>query len=227
MCGRFTLTLSPEEISQWFDIDVSELEDLVPRYNISPTQNVLVVTGNRDRNRAEMARWGLVPSYWKEIDPKYSMFNAKSEGILASRSFKIPFLKHRCLIPADSFYEWTGPRGDRRPLRIMMKSGEPFAFAGISSVWHDRSTPDSTRILSCSILTTEPNELIRPIHNRMPVILSPESYATWLNIENDDTGSLLEMLEPYDAGLMTAYEVSKDVNSSKEDKPEMIAPLAQ
>jgi putative SOS response-associated peptidase YedK len=227
MCGRFTLTLSPEEISQWFDIDVSELEDLVPRYNISPTQNVLVVTNNGAPNRAELARWGLIPSYWKKIDPKYSMFNAKSEGILASRSFKTPFLKYRCLIPADSFYEWKGPKGDRRPMRIMMKSGELFAFAGISSIWHDPSRPDSAAILSCSILTTEPNELTKPIHNRMPVILTPESYATWLNTESEDTGSLLELLEPYDSALMTAYEVSKDVNSSRDDKLEMIAPLAQ
>lgn len=224
MCGRFTLTVTPEELANWFDIDLSEL-DIVPRFNIAPTQNVLVVTYGGERNLARTARWGLIPPYWKEINPKYSMFNAKSESILESRSYKTPFLKHRCLVPADSFYEWIGPKTDRQPIRIMMKSGEPFALAGVSSVWKDPKKPESGPILTCSILTTEPNELIKPIHNRMPVILPPKSYFDWLNPSNDDADALQGLLKPYDSGHMKTYMVPKSVNSSKEDKPEMISPM--
>lgn len=224
MCGRFTLTLSPEEISQWFDID--DLDAYVPRYNISPTQNVLVVTYGGERNLGQMARWGFVPPFWKEINPKYSMFNAKSEGILESRSYKTAFLKSRCIIPADSFYEWTGPKGDRQPLRIMMKSGDPFGFAGIYSVWRDPSKPEAGPMVTCSILTTEPNELVTPIHNRMPVILPPDAYFQWMNPENQESAALSGMLRTFDADRMKAYPVSKEVNSSREDRPEMIEPLA-
>jgi putative SOS response-associated peptidase YedK len=227
MCGRFTLTLSPEEISRWFDIDVDVDElDLVARYNIAPTQSIPVIRNDGGRNRLNIMRWGLVPPYEKEFKTKYLTINARDDKILESRIYKGPFMSRRCLIPASGFYEWKrGPGKTKQPMMIRLKSGEPFAFAGIWERWLDRNKPDSEAALSCSIITTRPNSLVGQIHDRMPVILPPELYQAWLNPENQDIGELKEYLLPYDPSLMEACPVSSLVNSVKNDGPELIEPV--
>jgi putative SOS response-associated peptidase YedK len=132
----------------------------------------------------------------------------------------------RCLIPADSFYEWKKlDTENKQPMRIMLKSGEPFAFAGIWEYWKEKNNPEAEGIISCSIITTVPNSLMESIHDRMPVILSPDLYRDWLDPDNQDTGSLRELLLPYDPGLMKAYPVSTLVNSVRNKGPEVIEPM--
>jgi putative SOS response-associated peptidase YedK len=227
MCGRLTLTLSPEEISEWFDIDVDVDElDLVARYNVAPTQNIPVVRNDAGRHRLDIMRWGLVPPYEKEFKSKYLLTNARDDKIQESRIFQRPFISRRCLIPATGFYEWKkGPGKTKQPMMIRLKSGEPFAFAGIWERWFDKSKQDSEAALSCSIITTRPNSLMEPIHDRMPVILPPELYEAWLNPDNQNVGELKEFLLPYDPGLMEAYPISNLVNSVKNDGPELIEPV--
>ncbi|MFQ6028785.1 MAG: SOS response-associated peptidase [Dehalococcoidia bacterium] len=225
MCGRYTLALSPEMIANSFDISLDGFE-FVPRYNIAPSQEVLTVTNRGEGNSAQGMRWGLVPFWAKDTKIGYKMINARAETVADNNAFKHAFRRRRCLIPADSFYEWRGTGKSKTPLRIMLKSEEPFAFAGIWETWQDKKDPTAGPLLSCSIITTVPNSLVEPIHNRMPVILPEELYAEWIDPHNEDTGALRELLLPYDPALMTAYEVSTLVNSPRNQGPEVAAPAA-
>ena len=230
MCGRYTLATTQEMIDYSFDIRLDSFE-FMPRYNIAPTQEVLtviseVVNGEGVR-QARMMRWGLIPFWAKDIKIGSRMINARAETVADNRAFKNAFQKRRCLILADSFYEWKGTGKNKQPMRIMLRSEEPFAFAGIWETWWDKSRPEAEPSSSCSIITTAPNSLVEPIHDRMPVLLPRELEADWLDLENQDTGLLREILLPYDPGLMTAYEVSTLVNAAKNQGPELILPLAQ
>lgn len=224
MCGRFTLWLQFGDLVKAFpDFDFPEPETFTPRYNIAPTQPVAVVPNDSAR-RVRLFRWGLVP-FWAK-DPKIGsrMINARSETAAEKPAFRAAYRRRRCLILADGFYEWRAESGSKSkiPMYVRMASGEPFAFAGLWEIWR----PDDTPLLSCTILTTEPNELIAPIHNRMPVILPPNAYDRWLDPEEQRSGSLDDLLKPYPAGLMTAYPVSRFVNSTTNDAPACIEPVA-
>ena len=234
MCGRFVL-IDWDGIEQRFDLPRSDLHHVseryaetgdapFPRYNIAPTQNVLAVRNDGSRNRAEMMRWGLVPSWAK--DPKIGsrMINARAETLTERPSFRTAYRRRRCLIVADGFYEWKREGRSRTPMRIMLDSGEKFAFAGLWETW---KRPDDTRMLSCAIITTSANELVSDIHDRMPVILDPDVESIWLAPDIDDTTALSELLVPYPSDLMTAYEVSRIVNSAANDVPECIAPVSR
>ena len=174
-----------------------------------------------------MMRWGLIPFWAKDIKIGSRMINARAETVADNRAFKNAFQKRRCLILADSFYEWRGTGKNKQPMRILLRSEQPFAFAGIWETWRDKSRPETETISSCSIITTVPNSLVEPIHDRMPVLLPRELEGDWLDLDNQDTGLLREILLPYDPGLMTAYEVSTRVNSAKNQGPELILPRAQ
>lgn len=224
MCGRFTLTLEGSMIADWFDFEPGQLE-LIPRYHIAPTQEVLTVTNNGERNQPHLMRWGLIPHWAKDAKIGNRMINARAETVAERNAFKYAFRDRRCLIPADSFFEWQKAGSQTRPLRIMLKSEEPFAFAGIWESWQDRSNPDQEPVFSCSIITTVPNRLIESIHNRMPVILPRELEQAWIDPKKTDAGSLREMLLPYDPALMKAYEVSTLVNSPRNYGPEVIEPV--
>ena len=234
MCGRFVL-VDWYGVEQRFDLPEADLRHIserysemgeapYPRYNIAPTQEVLAVRSDGDGNRAEMMRWGLVPSWAK--DPKIGnrMINARSETLSERPSFRAAYKRRRCLIVADSFYEWKREGRSRTPIRIMLESEEPFAFAGLWETW---KRPDDSWMLSCTIITTSANELVSEIHDRMPVILDPDVESIWLDPDMDDTIALSELLVPYPSELMTAYEVSRIVNSAANDVPECIAPIGR
>ena len=219
MCGRYALTETP-------DIDVRFLAEFVetgwlnPRYNIAPSQDVAAVT-NEGARRIERMRWGLIPFWAKDPRIGYRMINARAETVARTPAFRASFKSKRCLIPADGFYEWKRNGKARTPFFFRLTNGGVFAFAGLYDRWRD---PDGSLVSSCSIITTEPNELAAPVHDRMPVILPYEAEAAWLNLEVEGPGELLPLLKPFPAASMQAYRVSSLVNSAKNDTPECVAP---
>jgi putative SOS response-associated peptidase YedK len=216
MCGRFTLTLDEAELVARFDLKASDAAH-TPRFNIAPTQMAPVVL-NESPDRLSVAQWGLIPSWAKDPTIGARMINARAETAQEKPSFRTAFKRRRCLVPADGFYEWRKTEGAKVPLYIRLKTGEPFALAGLWEVW---KPPEGDPVRTFTILTAEPNELLATIHNRMPVILPRENEQAWL----DNTAGpveLMAMLQPYSSELMEAYEVSKRVNSPRSDEPALI-----
>jgi len=223
MCGRFTLTVDPDELLEAFPFVTLPAEgSLTPRYNIAPTQPVAVVANN-GQNRIEFFKWGLIPSWSKDPTIGGRLINARAETLAEKPSFRSAFKKRRCLILADGFYEWRkNPDGKTKtPMYIHLKGHTPFAFAGL---WESWRSPEEKTILSCAIITTTPNALMEKIHDRMPVILKPNAYEAWLDPAEASPFALLDVLKPYPASHMTAYPVSKAVNRPENDSPEAIAP---
>jgi len=212
MCGRFTLR-NPERV-RISDFDYYDLHNLIPRYNIAPSQEVLTVVQREARREGRLVQWGLVPSWSNE--PK-GIINARVETIDEKPSFKESFERRRCLILADGFYEWERNGKMSQPYYFQMRDKAPFAFAGI---W-DRWRGEGRSITTCAIITTTANELLAEIHTRMPVILRPESYAVWLN-EQSRTADLKEMLAPFPADEMMSYAVSYEVNDPKVDDERLL-----
>lgn len=221
MCGRFSLSQSPEEMLDRLHILLLESVSLRPRYNIAPTQPVLTIFETEaGERRAGEFRWGLIPHWVKDIKTfKRNLINARAETAAEKPAFRDSFLRRRCAIPADGFFEWKRI-GDRRkqPYRITLADGSLFAFAGLWDRW---TSPTGETIFSCTILTTTPNELVAHIHNRMPVILDQETIPDWID-RNVDPRDLTPLLTPYPAGEMTAYPVSSLVNSPRNDGPQVI-----
>lgn len=210
MCGRFSFSPLAKIIEDRFDVKVDS--SYKPRYNSAPTQSLAVIS-NLEPDKLSFFKWGLIP-FWAK-DPKIGnrMINAKSETISEKPAFRNPFKRKRCLVPADSFYEWKKitPK-EKIPYRIMMKDKSLFAMAGIWDTW---KTPEGDDLYSFSILTTSPNKLLENIHNRMPVILAREDEKRWLQEEQPE--KLESLLNPFNEDLMTAYPVSKLVNSPAND----------
>jgi putative SOS response-associated peptidase YedK len=222
MCGRFTLTTDPSDLQEAFYWVNFGNATISPRYNIAPTQGIPVVTNNGD-NTLDFYTWGLVPFWAKDPSIGQRMINARSETLSEKPSFRNAYKRRRCLILADGFYEWQKIPGEQTkiPMYIQLTNHQPFAFAGIWEEWH---SPDGSQILSSTIITTEPNELIQPIHNRMPVILDPETYSTWLLPGETTYDKLNPLLKPYDHSLMTAFPVSRLVNNPRNESPDCIKP---
>ncbi len=219
MCGRYTNTANLDAMQMRFDFDTDET-DFVPRYNLAPTQDApVLILDQNGRKRLEMMRWGLIPHWAKDASIGNRMINARSETIQEKPVFKSAFKKYRCLVPADGFYEWQKTGKTRQPLRIMLKSRQLFAMAGLWAKWQG---PDGREIRSFTILTTAPNALLKQIHDRMPVILPPDLEETWLRSEDID--QLQGLLVPYPAQELTAYAVSTLVNSPKNDVEDCIKP---
>ncbi|MCU0522573.1 MAG: SOS response-associated peptidase [Anaerolineae bacterium] len=218
MCGRFTLWLQFGDLAKAFP-DFEFSEELDPRYNIAPTQRVAAVP-NDGTHRVGLFHWGLVPFWAKDSSIGSRLINARSETAAEKPAFRAAYRRRRCLILADGFYEWqAGPNSrTKTPMYIRLASGEPFAFAGLWEVWR----PDDTPLVSCTILTTEPNSLMAPIHNRMPVILPRTAYDRWLDPAEVRSGALRDLLVPYAAEEMTAYPVSRLVNSPSNDTPALV-----
>lgn len=224
MCGRYSLTSNMDDLQSRFDF---EARDLVfrPRYNVAPTQSALTVVKDKQgsgRNRAEFMRWGLIPFWAKDHKIGYRMINAVGETAATKPAFRAAFKKRRCLVLADGFYEWKKVADGKVPMYISAKSREPFAMAGLWEIWKD---PSGELAHSCTIITTSPNSLMEPIHNRMPVILPKEAEATWIDPELEDPGALNSLLIPYGADDMEAYAVSTLVNAPKNDFPECLLPV--
>lgn len=219
MCGRFALHADAETIAQTFELD--EAPELSPRYNIAPTQPapVVLTTGDNAHREFRTLRWGLIPSWAKDAVIGAKMINARAETVAEKPAFRSAFTHRRCLILADGFYEWQKLGRGKQPIYIRLKSGEPFAFAGL---WERWESPDDGPIESCTIITTTPNDLVQPIHDRMPVILHRESYGRWLDPGNTNSEALATLLTPYSANEMEAYSVSARVNSAANDDPTCI-----
>jgi putative SOS response-associated peptidase YedK len=220
MCGRFTLTVSPDELQAAFP-NFTIPGDLPPSYNIAPSQPIPVVL-NDGEEKLDFVRWGLVP-FWTKPDKvgKYALINARSETAAEKASFKTPFRRRRCLILADGFFEWsksTTGKG-KTPYYITLKDQNPFAFAGL---WDSWNSPEGDQLKTACILTTSPNELVKPIHDRMPVILPQENYQTWLSPDEVNVEVLQPLMTPYPAEEMQAYPVSTFVNSPKNNTPQCI-----
>ncbi|MBO8171756.1 MAG: SOS response-associated peptidase [Bacillaceae bacterium] len=224
MCGRFTLVTEPKNIIDRFEIQNELPLDFGPRYNIAPSQPILAVIHDGQGNRGGFLRWGLIPSWAKDPAIGHKMINARGETVHEKPSFKRLIHRRRCLIPADSFYEWKKEGDRKQPLRIRLKNGEPFAMAGLWDRW---TSPEGEEIHSCTIITTRANSFMNPIHDRMPVILTPESEKIWLDRSIEDPDLLRELLVPYDENRMEAYPVTTRVNSPRHDVPECIEPLVQ
>lgn len=219
MCGRFVLTADAKTLQMAFDLETTPAP-LVPRYNIAPTQPVAVIT-NAAPKELTYHRWGLVPPWAKDLSIGSQMINARAETAAEKPSFKNALRRRRCLIPASGFYEW--PKKGQNPLYIHLKDDPVFAFAGLWEIWR---SPDGDELHTCTILTTEPNDYIRQFHNRMAIILPRERYADWLYGGELQAAEALSILTPVDEDKMTAYEVSKRVNSPTFDSPENIEPVS-
>jgi putative SOS response-associated peptidase YedK len=222
MCGRYTLTANPEQLQQAFP-GVKIPEGIAPRYNIAPSQPVAVIANNQP-DRLDFFVWGLIPSWAKDPSIGNRMINARAETLTEKPSYRNAFKRRRCLIPASGFYEWRQEPGQKSktPMYIRMASGDPFAFAGLWEVWN---SPDGSQVLSCAIITTEPNTLMADIHNRMPVIIPSSDYTQWLDPNEVKPEKLQGLLKPYEPAGMEAYPVSKLVNSPENDVEGCLLPL--
>jgi putative SOS response-associated peptidase YedK len=227
MCGRFTLTNpDPGKIAEQFALPSIPTQTAAPRYNVAPTQPVAVIFNNAEgNNQFEYMFWGLIPSWSKDASAASKMINARAETVAEKPAFRSAMSKRRCLIIADGFYEWkTEAEGAKQPMRITLKEGELFGFAGLYERWTE---PNSGEVIpTCTIITTTPNGLMSSIHNRMPVIMPRAEYATWLDYKTTDAQKVLPLLAPYDDKLMRAYPVSRAVNSPKHDGADLIQPLS-
>lgn len=233
MCGRFSLTTPIDGIRKLFGFD--RIPNLPPRYNIAPTQAVLAVRHSNGAPDCFMARWGLIPSWSKDPSIGAKLINARSETVHEKPSFKTAFRRRRCLIPVDAFYEWKTIDGKKQPFRIAFDDGNVFAFAGL---WERWLGADGSDVETCSIVTTDANDTLRPIHHRMPVIVDAHRFDTWLDAETEEAA---RVMRPYvgartlvyhpisrrlndvrndDADLATPVEIAPDALAPKEEKPD-------
>jgi len=221
VCGRFTLRTPAENLAQSFGVDIPA--EYIPRYNIAPTQPILSVMAEPDKSRRKISfmRWGLVPPWAK--DTSVGMINARAESVAVKPSFKKAFLEARCLIPADGWYEWKHDGKGKQPYYFHLKENLPFSFAGLWSRWKEKDTGKT--LDSCAIITTMANEKAAAIHDRMPVVLSPDIYEAWLDPLMKKTEELISFLKPFPSEDILAYPVSTVVNSGRVDSPKCIESL--
>jgi len=219
MCGRFTLHFPIELLAEIFNL--SDFPSLVPRYNIAPTQTAAVVRSSEKACRLDLLRWGLVPSWAKDISVGSRMINARSESLSDKPAFRNAVKSRRCIVPASGFYEWKPEGSHKIPYYIRLSDGAPMGLAGIWEAW---KTPEGSFLETFTILTTSANPLIASIHDRMPVILHPGSYGLWLDKDVKNPEQLQSLYPPYPADLLTLYPVSTLVNSPRNDDPACIEP---
>jgi putative SOS response-associated peptidase YedK len=221
MCGRFTLGATATDLTAPFNL--ATVPAWTPRYNIAPTQEVLVVLqpSPQARREARLHRWGLVPSWAKDPSIGTRLINARAETVATKPVFRHAFRDRRCLVLTDGFYEWHKEGASKQPYHIRLRDGRPFAFAGLWEHWEG----EEATIDSCTLLTTTPNEVMRPLHDRMPVILPAAEYDQWLECRGQDTEHLHTILRPYPGDDLIAYPVSTRVNNPAHDSSECLIPL--
>ena len=230
MCGRFTITNpDPALLASTFDLTASvdaPLSGLSPHYNVAPTQTVLAVVRDlQGINRLARFMWGLVPSWSKDSTGASKMINARGETVADKPSFRSALSKRRCLVIADGFYEWQSQAdGPKTPMYITVGDHKPFGMAGLWELWTDRASGET--LSTCTVITTSPNALMVPIHNRMPVIIPRESYREWLDPTQTDGHQAAGLLLPFPAEQMTVYPVSRRVNNVRSDDPGLIEKVA-
>lgn len=223
MCGRFLLALEPAELQDEFP-DFNFEKNINPRFNIAPTQPVLVIP-NLEPLRMDYYIWGLIPRWAKDRSSGYKLINARAETIAEKPSFKSSYKYHRCIVFSNGFYEWTTQPDSKtkKPMLIKLKTGKPFAFAGL---WDEWLSTDGSSIKSCTIITTQANTLVNKIHARMPVILSKPKLRDWLNPLPQNPDKLQNLLIPYPSEEMVAIPVSTLVNNPSTDNPDCISPIS-
>lgn len=217
MCGRFTLTRPGRDVAELLHLD--ETPEIAPRYNIAPTQGVLSVRRVEARREGVLLRWGLVPAWAPDLSIGAKFLNARAETIREKTTFRNAFARRRCLIPADGFYEWEVVGKTKQPIHFRLRDGGLFAMAGLWERW----TGPTGVVESCTILTTTANDLIQPLHDRMPVILPTERHEEWLNPQNTDLERLQSLLLPLDAELMQAVRANTFVNNARHEGPGCLA----
>ncbi|HEX8289879.1 MAG TPA: SOS response-associated peptidase [Pyrinomonadaceae bacterium] len=227
MCGRFTQTAPWEKVKKEFAVRGEPAADkklFQPRYNIAPMQIVPVVRDAASDRQISTFKWGLVPSWSKNAEIGNRMINARAETITEKPSFREAFRNRRCIIPASGFYEWQKTeKGAKQPFYFYLKEREVFGFAGLWEEWIDKESGELLE--TCTIITTEANEVLKPVHDRMPVILKPEDYDQWLDLKEKNTDKLQKLLVPYIAKEMDLHPVSRSVNVITTNNAELIAPI--
>jgi putative SOS response-associated peptidase YedK len=222
MCGRFARRSTQEVLADWFGVELEEMPWFAPTYNAAPQSTQPVVRLNRDFGGRQFAllRWGLVPSWARNPKLGYTTINARAEEVADKPAYREAMKQRRCLVPADAFYEWQqhGPK-TKRPFAIALRSGEPYAFAGLWERWQPK---EGASLETFSIITSDPNELLETIHNRMPVILEPRDYDRWLEV-GDPARPPIDLLRPYPAEKMEAWPVSERVGNVRNDEPALLA----
>jgi putative SOS response-associated peptidase YedK len=223
MCGRYRLSRRKQVVEEYFDCGLDE-PDWSPRFNIAPTQPIPVIRQNPKEPVRELSlvRWGLIPSWAKDSSIAAKMINARSETAGIKPAFCDALKSRRCLIPADGFYEWSRTGKTKQPYCFEVNDGQLFAFAGLWDRWKE---PSGNCVTTCSILTTTPNAVTSAVHDRMPVILDPDSYDLWLDPGMRDVGTASDLLRPYDARLMRCYPISTRINHVANDDEECSAPV--
>jgi putative SOS response-associated peptidase YedK len=220
MSGRFSLTSISSAIQNLYGEQLGL--PFEPRYNISPGQQILVVKSDGCTPAIEPMHWGLIPHWSKDRTSSYKMINARGETITEKPSFRSAYRERRCLIPANNYFEWKREGRTKQPYTFQQIDREPFSFGGIWETWVDEST--GVAIKSCSIITTETNSLVAPIHNRMPVIIQPQHYAEWLH---GNSRKQLHLLQPYEWPFFECFAVSSYVNNASHEGPECIEPVPE
>lgn len=224
MCGRYTLSSPTDLLADLLELD--SVPDLAPRYNIAPTQEAAVVrvTGETGARTLDLLRWGLIPFWSKDPGIGNRMINARAETVGEKPAYRTSFKRKRCLVPADGFYEWQATGGPKQPFYFRFEGGGPFAMAGLWDRWEKG---EGEPVETYTILTTEPNEVVAPVHRRMPVILDRETMAIWLDPAIEDAERLTPLLGPFPAAGMEGFPVSTFVNSPGNDTPRCIEPLTE
>ena len=226
MCGRFVATATPSQLADYLRVDEVRTEALDASWNVAPTDEVYAVAENREERRLlGTYKWGLVP-FWSKTDkggPK--MINARAETLTSK--FRRTFERRRCLLPADGFYEWEKLEdGTKQPWFIVRADGAPMVFAGLWEVWKpEGASEDDEPLRTCSIVTTAANDLLASIHDRMPLVLGPSEWDLWLDRDITDPGRLQHLLRPTDPRLFDMFEVSKAVNSVRNNSGELVRPI--
>jgi putative SOS response-associated peptidase YedK len=222
MCGRFTLHTRAEQIGEAFHLAGLPARELSPRYNIVPAQDIAIIRSAERGREMVMARWGLIPGWSKESKSKYATINARIESVAEKPTYRTPFRRQRCLIPADGFYEWKQDAGNKIPHHIRMKDGKVFAFAGLWDHWEGEG--ESEHIESCTIIVMPANAVMKPIHERMPAIIAAKDYDAWLDPGVTDKQDIMQYLDSAPSSDLTAYPVSTRVNSAKNNDARCIEP---
>ncbi|MCR3906291.1 MAG: SOS response-associated peptidase [Tenericutes bacterium] len=223
MCGRFTVSVTLDELKQYLydDYDIEEVNNdfNLPRFNVAPGQSIISIINDRTKNRVGLLKWGFIPSFAKDEKTSLNIINAKAETLHQKPAFITSFQSKRCVIIADGFYEWKKSDDKKTPMHIQLKDKKLFPMAGL---WNTFTKDDGTKIHTCAIITTKANDMMSTIHDRMPVILSEDSRKSWLNPDNKDLNELSRLLNPYDSNQMESYQVSNIVNNASNDVPDCI-----
>jgi len=224
MCGRFARRSTQQVLADWFGVELEDMPWFAPSYNVAPQSTQPVVRLNRDSGQREFAllRWGLVPFWATDAKPGYTTINARAEEAASKPAYREALKMRRCLVPADAFYEWQRlDAKTKHPYAIAMKSGEPYALAGLWERWQPK---EGEALETFTILTTDPNEIMEPIHNRMPVILEPRDYNRWLDC-NDPARPPVDLMRPFPAEKMVSWPVSDRVGNVRNNEPQLLEQL--